>query len=350
MNDETIFDSNPIGESRENNNDSQNFGATKMSAEKDTEALAKKKKNNGLKFAGIAGAAGLAGAAAGVFMPKDMFASEENVDDVDSADGGAGTSAGGYEGHELQVATGVDDSMSFAEAFAAAREEVGPGGLFEWHGQTYGTYYQDEWQNMSPEEQGEYWASVNQTTSALNEQDPSEVPPENIAEVPPIEPEVISDEEQGSYDPEPIGSSEPDPQDDSIVITVNESDVYSQADTNGDGMVNASIIDFNGNDIPDIVLDASGDGVADTLIIDPSLNENGEFIGDAINIDGMSVESDDSGIVFDPIEDPTMEEPDPGIINSDEIPEDIPNIDDTAMATIDPDIPIDNDMNMSEYI
>ncbi len=349
MSDETIFDSNPIGASKEDNNDSQKFAASNVSVEKDKETPAKKKKGNGLKFAGIAGAAGLAGAAAGVFMPKDMFASEENADDAGTNGSGGGASVGGYEGHELPVATGVDDSMSFAEAFAVAREEVGPGGLFEWHGQTYGTYYQDEWQNMSPEEQGEYLASVNQTTSALNEQDPSEVPSENIAEVPPVEAEAIADEEPYSYDPEPIGSSAPDPLDDSIVITVNESDVYSQADTNGDGMVNASIIDFNGNDIPDIVLDENGDGVADTLIIDPSLNENGEFIGDAINIDGMSVEPDDSGVAFDNIDDPTME-PDPGIINSDEIPEDIPNIDDTAMASIDPDIPIDNDMNMSEYI
>ena len=319
-----------------------------MSVEKDKETPTKKKKGNGLKFAGIAGAAGLAGAAGGVFMPKDMFASEENAEDIDS-DGSSGASVGGYEGHELQVATGVDDSMSFAEAFAAAREEVGPGGLFEWHGQTYGTYYQDEWQNMSPEEQGEYWASVNQTTSALNEQEPSEMPPENYAEVPPIEPEPIPGEEPYAYDPEPIGSSAPDPLDDPIVITVNESDVYSQVDTNGDGVADASVIDFNGNDVPDIVLDANGDGVADTLIIDPSVNENGEFIGDAINIDGMSIEPADSGVAFDPIDNPAMD-PDPGMINSDEISEDIPNIDDTAMASIDPDIPIDNDMNMSEYI
>jgi hypothetical protein len=57
---------------------------------------------------------------------------------------------------EVQVAAGVNDDMSFGEAFAAARQEVGPGGVFEWHGQIYGTYYADEWNNMSAEERAEY--------------------------------------------------------------------------------------------------------------------------------------------------------------------------------------------------
>ncbi len=38
----------------------------------------------------------------------------------------------------------VNDNMSFAEAFAAARAELGPGGVFEWHGQLYGTFYATE--------------------------------------------------------------------------------------------------------------------------------------------------------------------------------------------------------------
>lgn len=38
----------------------------------------------------------------------------------------------------------VTDDMSFSEAFAAAREELGPGGVFEWNGQLYGTFYATE--------------------------------------------------------------------------------------------------------------------------------------------------------------------------------------------------------------
>lgn len=49
------------------------------------------------------------------------------------------------------VAT-VSDSMSFSEAFASAREQVGPGGVFHWHGGIYGTYYATEWDAMSEAE------------------------------------------------------------------------------------------------------------------------------------------------------------------------------------------------------
>lgn len=38
----------------------------------------------------------------------------------------------------------VNDSMSFAEAFAAARAEGGPGALFHWHGGTYLAVYENE--------------------------------------------------------------------------------------------------------------------------------------------------------------------------------------------------------------
>ncbi len=57
---------------------------------------------------------------------------------------------------EVQVATSVNDDMSFGEAFAAARAEVGPGGVFEWHGQLYGTYTAEEWNSMTAEERAEY--------------------------------------------------------------------------------------------------------------------------------------------------------------------------------------------------
>jgi len=38
----------------------------------------------------------------------------------------------------------VNDEMSFSQAFASARQELGAGGVFEWHGQYYGTFYENE--------------------------------------------------------------------------------------------------------------------------------------------------------------------------------------------------------------
>lgn len=56
----------------------------------------------------------------------------------------------------IAVATGDFDDMSYSQAFAAARSQVGAGGAFEWHGKVYGTYLHDEWNNMSAAEKAEF--------------------------------------------------------------------------------------------------------------------------------------------------------------------------------------------------
>lgn len=65
------------------------------------------------------------------------------------------TSSMGHVGN-VDYAEGVNDDMTFAEAFATARAEVGPGGAFEWHGNVYGTYTAQEWESMSDEEHQAY--------------------------------------------------------------------------------------------------------------------------------------------------------------------------------------------------
>jgi hypothetical protein len=48
-------------------------------------------------------------------------------------------------GNAPMAASGtVSDDMSFSEAFSAAREELGPGGVFAWQGQYYNTFYAEE--------------------------------------------------------------------------------------------------------------------------------------------------------------------------------------------------------------
>lgn len=54
----------------------------------------------------------------------------------------------------------VNDDMSFSQAFADARAQVGAGGVFEWHGKVYGTYYKDEWDQMSRSERAEFQSKV----------------------------------------------------------------------------------------------------------------------------------------------------------------------------------------------
>ena len=52
------------------------------------------------------------------------------------------------------------NDMTFEEAFRDARQEMGKGHYFEWHGQLYNTFYLDEWEGMSPDEHQSFLASV----------------------------------------------------------------------------------------------------------------------------------------------------------------------------------------------
>ena len=58
----------------------------------------------------------------------------------------------------------VDDEVSFSKAFADARAQVGPGGAFEWRGNVYSTYYEEEWDNMSAQERAEYQSKIDYKT------------------------------------------------------------------------------------------------------------------------------------------------------------------------------------------
>lgn len=60
----------------------------------------------------------------------------------------------------------VNDDASFSEAFADARAQVGAGGVFEWRGHVYGTYYEEEWDNMTPEQRAQYQSKIDYGTIA----------------------------------------------------------------------------------------------------------------------------------------------------------------------------------------
>lgn len=72
---------------------------------------------------------------------------------------------GGASSGNVPVAASVNDDMSFGEAFAAARAEIGAGGVFEWNGRLYNTFYVEEWNSMTPAQQSAFQASVAHTVS-----------------------------------------------------------------------------------------------------------------------------------------------------------------------------------------
>lgn len=103
-----------------------------------------------------AGAGILMGTAATVLMGMKNANDPIEPVDGDNNDNEANGTHPAWSDGDVSVATSVNDSMSFSEAFAAARAEVGPGGAFEWHGGVYGTYYASEWNSMSAAEKTEY--------------------------------------------------------------------------------------------------------------------------------------------------------------------------------------------------
>lgn len=48
----------------------------------------------------------------------------------------------------LSISAHISNEMSFKEAFSAARSELGAGGIFEWNGNVYNTYYKEEWEEI----------------------------------------------------------------------------------------------------------------------------------------------------------------------------------------------------------
>ena len=131
----------------------------------------RKQKQTSKKHGTVAGITGaVLGASGAVIIGKiadeiqahDQPLVEENIEISDN--NGQGTVEGAevtynspsWAEGDIQVAERVEEIMSFSQAFAAARAEVGPGGAFEWHGNVYGTYTADEWNNMTPAEKAEF--------------------------------------------------------------------------------------------------------------------------------------------------------------------------------------------------
>lgn len=73
---------------------------------------------------------------------------------------GDGSGDGSDDGGAPRLATGITDDMTFEEAFAAARGELGPGDYFMWRDNYYNTYYDFEWNGMNKTEQDAFVAAL----------------------------------------------------------------------------------------------------------------------------------------------------------------------------------------------
>lgn len=148
-NEETIVNS-------PNMDDEKTQVATSQTNEQPTAQPAAEKKQDWVKNVGIGtGAAVAAGVIATLFTSGTIEQAPQDDDSHDTESSDGLTTPVVTDG-ELAIAHSVTDDMSFGEAFAAAHDEVGPGGVFEWHGELYGTYTAQEWNSLSREEKAEY--------------------------------------------------------------------------------------------------------------------------------------------------------------------------------------------------
>ena len=113
----------------------------------------------------------------------------------------------------------VGGSQSFREAFQAARAELGPGGVFRWHGNIYNTYTVEEWNAMSTEEKNLFAQRVKPEIS------PADIDTNEIAKT---ESELADDNVQEVQDQEKIDVIEEEPQETVVAVNVEESELTDE--------------------------------------------------------------------------------------------------------------------------
>ena len=164
----------------------------------------------------------------------------------------------------VYVSPEVNDDMSFNDAFAAAREELGPGGLFVWHGNVYNTYYAEEWNAMSSESQEAFADSASNV---------------NI----PVYHNVNTTEDYIAYAPDTAQDDimvVPEPDDDVHIIGVYEENIDGQNMYIGE-------VEMAGENV--VLVDGDQDGLFDVLIADMD--------GDGMIADNEYVDISSDGIL-----------------------------------------------------
>ena len=150
----------------------------------------------------------------------------------------------------LKVAS-VSDDLSFGEAFQQARAEVGPGGVFHWHGGIYNTYSADEWNAMSVDQKHDFAEQVQ-----------PEVRPDELSTPTDADTHVVVVHHVYEHAPAPEVHQAAEDADVHIVgYGEVEGHVAVGLDTNNDGQADVAIIDVDdsGNlSDPDVIVDNNG--------------------------------------------------------------------------------------------
>lgn len=160
---------------------------------------------------------------------------------------------------DAPVALTVNDTMDFAGAFSSARAEVGAGGLFEWNGDLYNTYYKEEWDALTEDQQNEYLESMGDETLIVDT--------DNVNE------------------------------DGSVEYTIEGHDIRVTMDTDADGTDDVFLVDIDDDGQLDIVIDRDGNGIidgSDDIMLDvaPTVHPEGTFEAEIDYANGEDIETE----------------------------------------------------------
>lgn len=207
---------------------------------------------------------------AGALYAVNAFASDDN-----------GTENVTPSTENVKVAK-IADGLSFEDAFAAARAQVGSGGVFRWNGGIYSTYTEEEWNGMTDKEKSDFAYLVRPEVRA------DEIVAERMAEETSKQPqheevtanshphthrtsadtnqEDVSTVDNAAND---IAQNQTSQQsqdiDDNDVHIVGQGTIHGHQavalDITGNGEADVAIIDWNDNgrlDDPDVMIDRNG--------------------------------------------------------------------------------------------
>ena len=226
MNEETIIEKTPVVDGQEMN----------------------KENGSAWKHVTIGGVSGILMGAGLVYARQAFAATEANAGNDDAEAAPAEEAASDAS---LPVAS-LHNDLSFGEAFAAARAEVGAGGVFLWHGGIYNTYTAEEWNAMTAEQKSDFAHQVNPEVSVHNVTTPTNDHPDVVVQ--------HSSDDVQIVDQNNVAAAQDD--DVHIVGYANvEGHLAVGIDVNGDGQADVAIIDVDDNgelSSPDIVIDNEG--------------------------------------------------------------------------------------------
>ena len=157
----------------------------------------------------------------------------------------------------------MHNDMSFGEAFAAARAEVGPGGVFIWHGGIYNTYTADEWNAMTPQQKNDFAHQVNPEVQVNEIPTPTDTHPDvAVQPTSDVETHPISDTSDVQVVEQQVAQNFDMGDDVHIVGYANaEGHLVVGYDSTGDGQADVAIIDMDNNFAPsdaDVIMDRDG--------------------------------------------------------------------------------------------